>query len=123
MNSLYNIRINLKLIVLLLAVIVFIGELLPMIANFDANQKSINLRHKRSSEFLYSAFMSNSSSGENDTNSPIEIALVVCGDKERARKAFPLIKSAIIYSDSMLNIHLFTDSEPREELQNLVILF
>lgn len=96
-----------------------------MVANFDVNPKSISLSHKKADEFLYSTFSSNSSSGEIDSNRTvtIEIALVVCGDKERARKALPLIKSAIIYSHSLLNIHLFTDSEPRKELQNIVILF
>ena len=93
-----------------------------MMTKFDANPKSIYMSHKRKEEFLYSAFLSNSSKLENEPNSTIEIALVVCGDKERAQKALPLIKTAIIYSDSMLNIHLFTDSEPREELQNIVIL-
>lgn len=94
-----------------------------MMANFDPSSKSIDLSHKGEGEFFYSAFLSNSSSGENNSNSSIEIALVVCGDKERARKALPLIKSAIVYSHSLLNIHLFTDSEPRKELQNIVILF
>jgi hypothetical protein len=93
-----------------------------MMTKFDANQKSINISHKREEEFHYSAFLSNSRSGEYDSNSTIEIASVVCGDKKRAQKVLPFIKSAIFYSESMLNIHLFTDPEPREELQNLVIL-
>ena len=93
-----------------------------MMKNFDANSKSIYNSHTRADEFVYSASLNNSSSRENDSNSStIEIAIVVCGDKERAQKALPVIKSAILFSDSMLNIHLFTDLAPREELQNIVI--
>lgn len=111
---------KLKLVVLFMAVTLFIGKLLPMMTSFDANPKSVYISHRKVDAKVYSAPMSKSSSGEKDSNSStIEIALVICGDKERVRKALPIIKSAILFSESMLNIHLFTDFAPREELQNI----
>ena len=50
----------------------------------------------------------------------INIASVVCGGKHRARFALPLLKSAILFSETNLNIHLFTDFAPREEFQIIV---
>ena len=95
-----------------------------MMTSFDANPKSVYISHRKADAKVYSAPMSKSSSGEKDSNSStIEIALVICGDKERVRKALPIIKSAILFSESMLNIHLFTDFAPREELQNIVIFY
>lgn len=51
----------------------------------------------------------------------INIASVVCGGKNRARYALPLIKSAILFSESKLNIHLFTDLSSKKEIKMIVI--
>jgi hypothetical protein len=53
----------------------------------------------------------------------IHIATAVCGQKHRAQYALPLIKSAIVNSESRLDIHLFTTSEPRAELESIVHYF
>ena len=59
---------------------------------------------------------------EQDANT-IHIATAVCGEKHRAQYALPLIKSAIVNSESRLDIHLFTTSEPRAELESIVHYF
>ena len=50
----------------------------------------------------------------------INIASVVCGGKERAKYVLPLLKSAILFSETNLNIHLFTDIATGEELKLIV---
>lgn len=50
----------------------------------------------------------------------INIASVVCGGKHRARFALPLLKSAILFSETNLNIHLFTDIATGDELKLIV---
>lgn len=51
----------------------------------------------------------------------MNIASTVCGGKERARYVLPLVKSAILFSNSKLNIHLFTDVATGDELKRIVI--
>lgn len=52
----------------------------------------------------------------------MNIVSVACGGKHRARYILPLVKSAILFSDSKLNIHLFTDIPTGEELKQIVYL-
>ena len=51
----------------------------------------------------------------------MNIASVLCGAKERAHHILPLLKSAILFSESKLNIHLFTDDPTGDELKRIVI--
>ena len=50
----------------------------------------------------------------------MNIVSVACGGKQRARYILPLVKSAILFSDSKLNIHLFTDIPTGDELKLIV---
>lgn len=52
----------------------------------------------------------------------INIASVVCGGKERAKYVLPLLKSAILFSETNINFHLFTSITIRNELKLIVIL-
>ena len=50
----------------------------------------------------------------------IHLASVVCGSKINVLKMIPLIKSAILMSQSNLTFHLFVEDETKEELQKTV---
>ena len=60
-------------------------------------------------------------SSKNRIGKVMNIATVYCGGKGRARYVLPLVKSAILFSETKLNIHLFTDISTGEELKLIVI--
>jgi uncharacterized linocin/CFP29 family protein len=56
-----------------------------------------------------------------ENKSIIEIALVVCGSRKMAAETIPLINSAILLSNSILNFHLIVENDIKIEFENIVI--
>ena len=57
---------------------------------------------------------------DNSKYETIHLASVVCGSKTNVLKMLPLIKSAILMSQSKLNFHLFVENETKAELEKTV---
>lgn len=53
---------------------------------------------------------------------PIEIAMLICGDKYYPHKALVVINSAILFSKSKINFHLVVEPDSQKELELIVII-
>lgn len=69
------------------------------------------ITHRRNSETIKS---------DSVENPIIHLALVVCGAVDRIYKLFPLIKSAILLSESPIYFHFVVDDLARENMEKFV---